>query len=509
MFKKSTCLLAVSLIVSVASFSQQITVDSSFGTNGTVSIPDISEVLYLKRITAQHDGKLIVPYTADENGYFDHGTVAKITTHGEIDETFGTGGFKQTNHGRGVNELCAVLVQPDDKILAYSSGYNRETYEDSLFLERWLPNGGYDSSFGRNGSVSLGVFGYQNPNETFMALKPDGHIVVTYLSAYDTFYTAQLKPDGSLDRSFGDKGVVKLYAADNYNNTPVGLAALPDNRIVIANQYLAGMPGVNNYYKDNLTAYQPNGNPDSSVGANGVVYISDTSYHNFMVDIRSWQNKLYVYAEGSGQDVLIRYNADGTLDHTFSTNGKVYSGTPSSDFYTDVRDFDIQPDGKIITALTGNDTYKRYFTNGVQDLSFGTDGVFTPNEKSRGTDFKIIQNRLFIAAADYSSGDYAALNVSGYKPVSSPSANAVAMSRPALHPAIGIYPNPVMNTVNISGLGEGVHHVKVITQNGNMISDVTATGINYHLDMSALANGIYFIQVMDALQSTTFKVVKQ
>jgi uncharacterized delta-60 repeat protein len=76
---------------------------------------------------------------------------------------------------------------------------------------------------------------------------------------------------------------------------------------------------------------------------------------------------------------LVRYNADGSLDATFGTGGKVVTsfGSQSDTAYAVV----VQPDGRIVagghtnTATRGVDfALARYQANGALDASFGANG---------------------------------------------------------------------------------------------------------------------------------------
>lgn len=86
---------------------------------------------------------------------------------------------------------------------------------------------------------------------------------------------------------------------------------------------------------------------------------------------------------GSYGFALARYNADGTLDTTFGTAGKVTTAIgPASGLG---RDLAIQADGKIVVvgrANNGTDddfAVARYNSNGTLDTTFGTGGiVMTP-----------------------------------------------------------------------------------------------------------------------------------
>ncbi|HMS43753.1 MAG TPA: delta-60 repeat domain-containing protein, partial [Pyrinomonadaceae bacterium] len=86
---------------------------------------------------------------------------------------------------------------------------------------------------------------------------------------------------------------------------------------------------------------------------------------------------------GAGFDfAIVRYNADGTLDTTFDTDGKISTDFGGIDFAFNV---EIQDDGKIVVTGTtdpvGTPTsdfaIARYNTNGSLDTTFDTDGKVT------------------------------------------------------------------------------------------------------------------------------------
>lgn len=85
------------------------------------------------------------------------------------------------------------------------------------------------------------------------------------------------------------------------------------------------------------------------------------------------------FSSGFDYDFAVaRYNADGSLDTTFDTDGKV-----TTDFGTDydaARAVAIQPsDGKIVVAGSSyfDMALARYDTSGIPDPDFGTDGKVT------------------------------------------------------------------------------------------------------------------------------------
>lgn len=83
-----------------------------------------------------------------------------------------------------------------------------------------------------------------------------------------------------------------------------------------------------------------------------------------------------------GRFSLIRYATDGSLDATFSDDGKVLTNFTSGDDWA--YDVAIQADGKIVAAGVvagqgGRFGLARYESNGALDTSFGGDGRVVTN----------------------------------------------------------------------------------------------------------------------------------
>jgi len=92
----------------------------------------------------------------------------------------------------------------------------------------------------------------------------------------------------------------------------------------------------------------------------------------------------YTNNDFSGEDFAIaRYNADGSLDASFGTNGRVTTDFPG--FAAVASSVLVQPDGKILVAggayplfvFLGNMELARYNPDGSLDAGFGDGGIVT------------------------------------------------------------------------------------------------------------------------------------
>ena len=133
-----------------------------------------------------------------------------------------------------------------------------------------------------------------------------------------------------------------------------------------------------------LMKYNADGTVDTGWGTNGVVLTAVNSNNETVTSLSIQSDgKIVVagaYSTGATSDgIVMRYNADGTLDTSFSTDGKaeIQFVASANDF---VRDMEIQSDGKIVVvgdASIGGDyqaVAARLNSDGTLDNSFGTSG---------------------------------------------------------------------------------------------------------------------------------------
>jgi len=127
-----------------------------------------------------------------------------------------------------------------------------------------------------------------------------------------------------------------------------------------------------------ITKTDANGLIDTSFGTNGKVttVISESEYpHDIMIQP---DGKIIVagsvsFATSGNAGFVIRYNSDGSLDTSFATNG-IFTLSTSNLFYSII----LPTDGSII--LGGNDISSKGIlvkldSNGIEDSSFGTNGI--------------------------------------------------------------------------------------------------------------------------------------
>ncbi|HVE60105.1 MAG TPA: delta-60 repeat domain-containing protein, partial [Pyrinomonadaceae bacterium] len=204
------------------------------------------------------------------------------------------------------------------------------------------------------------------------------------------FASAIYAADGDLDTSFGSGGIVN-ETFGNFSSRHNSVVIQPDGKILVAGNALAA-----NFTNDfSLVRYNPNGTPDNSFDGDGKLY-ADVGGRNDIVPTVLLQPDGKIVLVGQSKNAqdrnlisIFRFNADGTTDMSFGTNGVVLSAFTTSGTRGDTPgDAVLQPDGKIVVAGAWQGTafcVGRFNANGSVDNNFGTNGNLCATTSPAGT----------------------------------------------------------------------------------------------------------------------------
>jgi uncharacterized delta-60 repeat protein len=308
---------------------------------------------------------------------------------GDLDTSFGTNGIVITQLGAEVNihGFSDVAIQTDGKIIAV--GHSGTSPNVDVTLARYNANGSLDTTFGVGGMVKTDFYGLFDAAQA-VALQTNGKIVVggtAYLSgAYPgQFMLARYNLDGTLDTTFGSGGIV----TNDYGFVIRDLTIQPNGRIVAVGEAAPGAEATSRFYTNFVVLrYNANGSLDSSFDANGIVETDFNDNYDFAhcVTIQS-DNRILVGGEAGGSGsfrfAMARYNVDGSLDSTFGTAGKVTADVSGIEDSSYAREIAQLPDGRILLAgsvLNGETVglaLARFNANGSLDTTFGFSGTIT------------------------------------------------------------------------------------------------------------------------------------
>jgi uncharacterized delta-60 repeat protein len=179
---------------------------------------------------------------------------------GELDPSFGSGGKVTTNFGNPNDGATSVAVDSLGRMVAV--GYSNNSHSFSTGITRYNPNGSLDSSFGNGGRVRISSDVLYAPFS--LAVDAKDRIVVAGEVCGDThcnFALARYRPNGTLDPSFSGDGRVTTNIGGNGWATCVAID--PQGRIVAA-----GGKGRHIGYVA-VARYHPNGSLDHSFSEDG------------------------------------------------------------------------------------------------------------------------------------------------------------------------------------------------------------------------------------------------
>lgn len=186
-----------------------------------------------------------------------------------------------------------------------------------------------------------------------MALQADEKILVAG-QVDDTFALARYNANGTLDTSFGTGGVVKtkILSAESISGA-MAVALQPDNKIVAAGYVVVDQ---SNFA---VVRYNPDGSLDNTFSGNGKTAPDFNGGHDWahalaidsvgrlLVAGRVWDPDT---ASPDDYDMgVMRFNPDGSLDSFFDNDGKQNIGYNNNDSALAIA---LQPDGKIVLGGT-------------------------------------------------------------------------------------------------------------------------------------------------------------
>jgi uncharacterized delta-60 repeat protein len=261
---------------------------------------------------------------------------------GSLDPFFGTGGISTAPVGKGGYDLsAAAALQADGKIVIVGdSRSNSEMFSEepvNSIVSRINADGTLDTSFGLHGIVKRRLNGRANA----VVMQADGKIVVggyTFEGNLQVFLVARYNPDGTPDVSFGAGGILTTSFADiTQRGILNSLAVQPDGKIVAAG-------------------------------------------YSFLLSTGSPQSM-----------AVVRYNSNGTLDSSFDGDGRAFIDLAGMGSRANV--VSLQTDGKVVLGGFLRETVGgisdfalvRLNTDGSPDNTFDGDGKLTTKFSTTST----------------------------------------------------------------------------------------------------------------------------
>jgi len=419
-FHMITGLLAIGLVFNVNRAQAQAgTLDTTFGSGGTVTTSFADGVAGVGAFE-QSNGDIVA--VAQVNFVNNQGTgigLVRYTSTGALDTTFGTDGITNTTFTGFTFNPFGFAVQKNGDILVAGEALS-SVGRSEFGLARYTSNGILDTTFGTNGLVTT-VVGPRPDIATALLLQPNGKIVMAgFEKGQDHFFPPKMSmvrynSNGSLDTTFGTRGIslvtdvvtgpdaLALLSDGNYlavgpfGNQKTGVVAELNSKGVLQSKVTAGrVVAALSSSQGGLspTIFEPNG--DYVVATTACTFHSqcrgtrigvtrfletgktDTTFNATVESFNPRQTTSVAKAvalQANGQIVIgglisedaggmVRLDSNGELDTTFGTVdsfGICCSVTSDQTFFGLL----IQTDGKIVAigGLDGDLAVARYLAN--------------------------------------------------------------------------------------------------------------------------------------------------
>ena len=368
--------------------------DTTFDTDGWNTISGTGLWFEAASVVVQSSGKVVVA-GARMNGFQFDPLIARFNTDGSLDTTFGSDGtgivvepWPNATIMEWVNRSGAavdVALLSDDRIVVTSSpSGDNEKHGIMLFTAE----GVLDPSFWSDGRRKIASGG---PNmdvwTTAVTVTSDDKIMIVGTSPDNSWdyrmKVYRLNTDGSNDTSFNNDGMRNVYFPSSVDNLANAVVMSGDKTVFggsAADSWSRHDMGIGQLTSDGR-------NDNAFASGEGRTYVDfgfgDSDVRELLVQA---DGKIVGIGESQVFDnddsvAVTRLNADGSLDTSFSGDGKFAHDFGNGDSYGWAGAID--EDGRIVIAGQYNNGANekafvmRLTTAGELDTSFGTGGIKT------------------------------------------------------------------------------------------------------------------------------------
>jgi uncharacterized delta-60 repeat protein len=323
--------------------------DSSFNKTGIIK-KQLDYGARMADLALQPDGKLLVA--------LNNGTLMRFHPSGLADSSFSDTGQLKLPFLRTYDAVNALALQPDGKLLLTGI-----VYDSYMLIARLHPDGRMDDSFGFHGVVNLAVDSVRYLFGRDVTVQEEGKILlaggaIAPGGAGGDMIAVRLLPDGYLDGSFNSgKGYAKIAFPEMYSASGHRILFTQDSGILIAGTGYNQVSRFANYFISCFAKLTASGKLDSSFNGSGRAVVDSSFFPSAFpflplpaICLQEDGKILMGIMHGAelyNKHFLLRcFNADGSPDLHFGTDGRVVTALSSQNDYP--WDIAIQPDKKIL-----------------------------------------------------------------------------------------------------------------------------------------------------------------
>jgi len=318
----------------VAKITASGTLDTSFGNNGILLVGGTNSDGFNSVQPLGNDGYIMTGYTLSYGAGDRDIYVVKMDSYGNLDTSFGTNGTV-TIGGTDADISYSIIKTKDGGfvIAGYTQSYGAGNYD--MYAIKLTSTGNLDTNFGTNGTVTVGgssfdvAYSVENTND-------NGYILTGYTQNYGTggrdVYLVKLDASGQLDSNFGINGTLTIGGISNdygYYSQQTS-----DNGYIVTGYTSSFGAGGNDIY---LIKLDNQGNLDTDFGTNGTLVVGGSNNDNAYSVQQTSDNGFVVsgytesYGAGGYDMFILKVDRTGHLassctDPQISSGGSVNSG---------------------------------------------------------------------------------------------------------------------------------------------------------------------------------------
>jgi len=221
----------------LARYNVDGSLDGSFDGDGRVVTDFVGTQDLLSSLVRQPDGAVVAAGSVRLGDSFDV-ALARYGVTGSLDGSFGTGGRLTVDLAGSSNTAADAVLLPDGKLVVAGRAERPGTGDD-FALARFTSTGMLDPSFGAGGWVTTDFSGNRD-GASALALQPDGKLVASgTVGIFNptppgrNFGTARYNADGSLDVSFNGDGKITTDFNGGFDSA-ADVGVQPDGKVVVA-----------------------------------------------------------------------------------------------------------------------------------------------------------------------------------------------------------------------------------------------------------------------------------
>ncbi|MCW3124779.1 MAG: hypothetical protein JWO03_437 [Bacteroidetes bacterium] len=512
-------IILTALLCAQSAFSQAGMLDPSYGDHGKANTRVANGGILWGMSTI--DGWSVVVGGLARNNSDSDFAVSKYTRDGRPDSSFGVNGVAITQMGPGADVVYGTMIQPDGKVIAAGMAWSGTKY--NFAVARYTAAGVLDTTFGDHGRAITSLSPYDNIG-TAIGTQDGWSIVVGGMvsdGSTDDFGLVRYTRDGIVDSTFGVNGIVVTDLLSGSDDDLAAIAIAADSGIVAGGTTYGS--GSTQYFS--LARYTRNGALDNNFGTSGrVVHTGSADDETYAVALQP-DGKVVIggySTNGTNDDFgLLRLMADGSVDNSFGTNGHVITAVGDSDeaMYSLL----VQPDGRIIAAgssIDSNGQYRnaliRYNADGTADHTFGTDGIVAAKLSSSDNEIyavKLETDGKIVTAGYANDGTDDMFSMARY--LTDLTLGVIDLDRNSN--SVLIYPNPVAQdaTLQYTLAKDEQVSIRIIDAQGKVVSTLTDSEKQLAGDhvqplmlSASLASGTYTIAISSPSGQMSVRIVK-